>query len=95
MAQANPAEVTFVCRFASASPGRVPDDSYRDFCAFEFPGCSGCPKAFHPNASVATTEDPLNSKAWGGNQSRRSPLRPKKSGHLAGRSKSDAPAQDA
>src|SRR5450631_3575123 len=53
----------FVCRFEAASPGGKVGDSYRDFCAFEFPGCSGCPLASHTLARVATTEDPL--KVWG------------------------------
>ena len=88
---AEPSQIPpFVCRFETVSPdGKVED--YRDFCAFEFPGCSGCSKAFHSIASVATTEDPLKSNAWGDNQSRRLPLRVERLWHLSG-SKSNAAA---
>jgi hypothetical protein len=56
----------FFCRFEEASRDGKADESYRDFCAFEFPGCAGCPKAFHNTASVSMHEDPLRSKAWRG-----------------------------
>lgn len=65
MALAQPAKILpFVCRFEKASPDGKADTSYRDFCAFEFPGCAGCPNAFQANASVSASEDPLKSTAW-------------------------------
>jgi hypothetical protein len=66
MALGEPAETPpFVCRFEKASSdGRI-DPSYRDFCAFEFPGCAGCPIGFHAiSSSVPPSEDPLKSIAW-------------------------------
>jgi hypothetical protein len=65
MALAKPAKtLPFVCRFEKALSDGKADESYKDFCAFEFSGCEGCPKAFHAIASVSTKEDPLKSIAW-------------------------------
>jgi hypothetical protein len=70
MAPAESAKIPpFFCRFEEISSDGKADESYRDFCAFEFPGCAGCPKAFHNTASVSMNEDPLKSKAWCGIQS--------------------------
>jgi hypothetical protein len=88
MALAEPAKMpAFVCRFERLLPDGKVDESYRDFCAFEFPGCAGCPKAFHAIASVSAKEDPLKSIAWCGIQFAK--LR-----HLKKRSSRDVPAQN-
>jgi hypothetical protein len=64
MSLAEPAKIPpFLCRFAAAPPNEKAGDSYRDYCAFEFPKCSECPLVLHTIASVAATEDPL--KVWG------------------------------
>jgi hypothetical protein len=69
MAPAGPAKIPpFVCRFEEASADGKADESYRDFCAFEFPGCAGCPKAVHAIADASTKEDPMKSIAWRGIQ---------------------------
>jgi hypothetical protein len=37
-----------------------------EFCAFELPGCEGCPKAMHVIKTVGSSEDPMKSMAWSG-----------------------------
>jgi hypothetical protein len=54
----------FACRFERVTPDGNADHSCRDFCAFEFPGCAGCPEAFRAVTSVSTKQDPLKSIAW-------------------------------
>ena len=34
-----------------------------EFCAFDFPGCEGCPKAQHTVRTVGISEDPMTSEA--------------------------------
>ncbi len=37
-----------------------------EFCAFEFPGCEGCPNAPDSNRTAESPEDPMKSKTWQG-----------------------------
>jgi len=41
-------------------------DSSHEFCAFEFPGCEGCPNAMHFIKMVGSSEDPMKSMALSG-----------------------------
>jgi hypothetical protein len=48
------------CRFemtAADSP------SNHEFCAFDFPGCKGCPEA-HAVRTLTSSEDPMQSEVW-------------------------------
>jgi len=38
----------------------------REFCAFEFPGCDGCPNALRMMRTVGSSEDPFKAAAWQG-----------------------------
>lgn len=58
------AEAKINCRFDNEAQNDKPLKSYRDFCAFEFPACAGCPLSAPMVASVAPTEDPMSSDAW-------------------------------
>jgi len=40
--------------------------SSHEFCAFDFPGCEGCPNALHSVRMVRSQEDPMKSTAWRG-----------------------------
>jgi hypothetical protein len=37
--------------------------SSHEFCAFDLPGCEGCPKALHTARTVGSSEDPMKSEA--------------------------------
>ena len=39
-------------------------DSSHEFCAFEFPGCEGCPNAMHFIKTIVSSEDPMKSMVW-------------------------------
>jgi hypothetical protein len=60
--QFTPARPTFVrCRFEMAAAGAP---SIGEFCAFEFPGCEGCPNSLHAVKTIVRSEDPLKLKIW-------------------------------
>jgi hypothetical protein len=55
--------VSALCRFTMTA------DAYlsHEFCAFELPGCEGCPNAVHFQKTVRCSEgDPMKSKVWSG-----------------------------
>jgi hypothetical protein len=47
------------CRFEMTAADAP---SSEEFCAFELPGCEGCPNALHAVKTVGSTEDPMKSK---------------------------------
>ncbi len=60
--QLTPVRAAFVrCRFETTV---VDASSSGEFCAFEFPGCEGCPNAMHAVKTVGGSEDPMKSKVW-------------------------------
>ena len=58
--------VPFKCRFEVACADGTVSGSQGEFCAFEFPGCDGCPKALSAINTVRRSEDPMKSAAWRG-----------------------------
>jgi hypothetical protein len=49
------------CRLANVSADVISSLSHIDFCAFEFPGCDGCPNESGAVSSLEAVEDPMNS----------------------------------
>lgn len=60
MKQALP--ILFKCHLDALSPCGSDDVTNDDLCAFEFPWCEGCPKAWNPKR--LRKDDPLKAAVW-------------------------------
>jgi hypothetical protein len=55
-------QVAVQCRLPNVPADVEAGGTHIDFCAFEFPGCDGCPSVSGSVTAFGTIDDPMRSK---------------------------------
>ena len=55
-------QVSVQCRLPHVPADVKAGGAHFDFCAFEFPGCDGCPSVTGSGTDFGTIDDPMRSK---------------------------------
>ena len=58
---AQPEQVSVQCRLPNVTADMKAGGGHFDFCAFEFPGCDGCPSVSGSVTAFGTIDDPMSS----------------------------------